>query len=188
MRDAIALQARARSPARPAASCGGSKARRATSDQGRRHADHRAPTSRPRTLIIARLSEAWPGIPVVAEETANAQSPDDVFFLVDPLDGTGDFIHGTGEYSVNIALSRPAGRSPRGRGTGAGPDLDRRRDGSRAGDRRRTRAAVLGAGRGCGPRPGRTCRPRQPSARGRARRRPAWRRSRSGRGAPPPRP
>lgn len=26
------------------------------------------------TLIITRLNEAWPGIPVVAEETANAQS------------------------------------------------------------------------------------------------------------------
>jgi 3'(2'), 5'-bisphosphate nucleotidase len=55
-------------------------------------------------LIIARLSETWPGIPVVAEETANAASPDHRFFLVDPLDGTSDFIRGTGEYSVNIAL------------------------------------------------------------------------------------
>ncbi|MBZ6076523.1 3'(2'),5'-bisphosphate nucleotidase CysQ family protein [Microvirga puerhi] len=55
-------------------------------------------------LIIAHLNEAWPGIPVVAEETASQVSPDSFFFLVDPLDGTGDFIHGTGEYSVNIAL------------------------------------------------------------------------------------
>ncbi len=30
--------------------------------------------------------------------------PGSLFFLVDPLDGTGDFIRGTGEYSVNIAL------------------------------------------------------------------------------------
>ncbi|HEY8380905.1 MAG TPA: 3'(2'),5'-bisphosphate nucleotidase CysQ [Microvirga sp.] len=58
------------------------------------------------TLIIARLNEAWAGVPVVAEETANAETPDEYFFLVDPLDGTGDFIHGTGEYSVNIALVR----------------------------------------------------------------------------------
>lgn len=57
-------------------------------------------------LIIRRLSEAWPGVPVVAEETASTVHPDDFFFLVDPLDGTGDFIHGTGEYSVNIALIR----------------------------------------------------------------------------------
>ena len=54
-------------------------------------------------LIIERLKEAWSDIPVVAEETANAASPDHCFFLVDPLDGTSDFIRGTGEYSVNIA-------------------------------------------------------------------------------------
>ncbi|MBM1169598.1 3'(2'),5'-bisphosphate nucleotidase CysQ family protein [Microvirga arabica] len=55
-------------------------------------------------LIIRRLDEAWPGVPVVAEETSSTVQTDDYFFLVDPLDGTGDFIHGTGEYSVNIAL------------------------------------------------------------------------------------
>ena len=61
-------------------------------------------------LIIRRLHEAWADVPVVAEETASGVKPDTFFFLVDPLDGTGDFIHGTGEYSVNIALvcgSRP---------------------------------------------------------------------------------
>jgi 3'(2'), 5'-bisphosphate nucleotidase len=57
-------------------------------------------------LILDRLNEAWAGIPVVAEETASTVQPDDLFFLVDPLDGTGDFIRGTGEYSVNIALIR----------------------------------------------------------------------------------
>ena len=55
-------------------------------------------------LIIGRLNEAWAGVPVVAEETSSTVQPDNYFFLVDPLDGTGDFIHGTGEYSVNIAL------------------------------------------------------------------------------------
>lgn len=55
-------------------------------------------------LIIERLQAAWPGIPVVAEETANAAEVAEVFFLVDPLDGTRDFLGGTGEYSVNIAL------------------------------------------------------------------------------------
>jgi len=59
-------------------------------------------------VIVARLTEAWPGIPVVAEETASDVAPDDYFFLVDPLDGTGDFLTGTGEYSVNIALIRQA--------------------------------------------------------------------------------
>ncbi|MFC4172136.1 MULTISPECIES: 3'(2'),5'-bisphosphate nucleotidase CysQ family protein [Microvirga] len=61
-------------------------------------------------LIIRRIGEVWNGIPVIAEETASTVEPDDYFFLVDPLDGTSDYIRGTGEYSVNIALiqgSRP---------------------------------------------------------------------------------
>jgi len=57
-------------------------------------------------LIIKRLGEVWAGVPIVAEETCSTTHPDDFFFLVDPLDGTGDFLHGTGEYSVNIALIR----------------------------------------------------------------------------------
>jgi 3'(2'), 5'-bisphosphate nucleotidase len=55
-------------------------------------------------LILNRLERAFPGVALVAEETANAAEPEDRFFLIDPLDGTGDFLHGTGEYSVNIAL------------------------------------------------------------------------------------
>jgi 3'(2'), 5'-bisphosphate nucleotidase len=55
-------------------------------------------------LILSRLARAWPGVPLVAEETANHAAPGEHFFLVDPLDGTSDFIHGTGEYTVNIAL------------------------------------------------------------------------------------
>lgn len=55
-------------------------------------------------LILGRLGEAWPDWPVVAEETASEVRPGEVFFLVDPLDGTRDYIHGTEEYSVNIAL------------------------------------------------------------------------------------
>ena len=55
-------------------------------------------------LILSRLARVWPGVPLVAEETANQAAPGEYFFLVDPLDGTRDFIHGTGEYTVNIAL------------------------------------------------------------------------------------
>lgn len=54
--------------------------------------------------IVAALGEAWPGIPVIAEETAAEAAPAALFFLVDPLDGTKDFLKGTGEYTVNIAL------------------------------------------------------------------------------------
>jgi 3'(2'), 5'-bisphosphate nucleotidase len=55
-------------------------------------------------LILSRLARAWPGVPAVAEETANHAAPGEQFFLVDPLDGTSDFLRGTGEYTVNIAL------------------------------------------------------------------------------------
>jgi 3'(2'), 5'-bisphosphate nucleotidase len=57
-------------------------------------------------LILDRLHGQWPALPVVAEETPSAERPGDRFFLVDPLDGTGDFLRGTGEYTVNIALIR----------------------------------------------------------------------------------
>ncbi|ACL56679.1 3'(2'),5'-bisphosphate nucleotidase CysQ family protein [Methylobacterium nodulans] len=54
--------------------------------------------------ILAALRARWPEIPVVAEETAGTCGGASLFFLVDPLDGTRDFLRGTGEYSVNIAL------------------------------------------------------------------------------------
>ncbi|MGE0230501.1 MAG: 3'(2'),5'-bisphosphate nucleotidase CysQ [Flavobacteriaceae bacterium] len=58
-------------------------------------------------LILARLSEAWPDIPVIAEEAASAgvlPAAGDRFFLVDPLDGTKEFIRGEDGFTVNIAL------------------------------------------------------------------------------------
>jgi len=57
-------------------------------------------------LIVAALAERFPGITVVAEERAQGDTarPADLFFLVDPLDGTRDFLAGTPDYSVNIAL------------------------------------------------------------------------------------
>lgn len=61
-------------------------------------------------LILRRLRETWPGIPVVAEETASDAVVGNLFFLVDPLDGTKDFLSGRGEYTVNIALV--SGRRP----------------------------------------------------------------------------
>jgi 3'(2'), 5'-bisphosphate nucleotidase len=55
-------------------------------------------------LILSALAQACPGIPVVAEETCHNVAPADLFFLVDPLDGTRDFLAGNPEYSVNIGL------------------------------------------------------------------------------------
>jgi 3'(2'),5'-bisphosphate nucleotidase len=57
--------------------------------------------------ILARLSAALPNVPVVAEEAvATGELPDTErrFLLVDPLDGTKEFIRGNGEFTVNVAL------------------------------------------------------------------------------------
>lgn len=59
------------------------------------------------TVILAGLAKVAPGIPVVAEEAVSAGNIPDVsdrFFLVDPLDGTKEFISRNGEFTVNIAL------------------------------------------------------------------------------------
>lgn len=59
-------------------------------------------------IILEALGREFPGVPVVAEEaTADGQVPHidgNAFFLVDPLDGTKEFISGSTDYTVNIAL------------------------------------------------------------------------------------
>ena len=58
-------------------------------------------------IILARLAKAFPDIPVVSEEAAAAGHVPDFgnqFFLVDPLDGTREYIKRNGEFTVNIAL------------------------------------------------------------------------------------
>ncbi len=56
--------------------------------------------------IIARgLAAALPDLPVVTEEQAASHQLDaDVFALVDPLDGTKEFVQRRGDFTVNIAL------------------------------------------------------------------------------------
>ena len=58
-------------------------------------------------VILAALARAAPGIPVIAEEEVAAgriPAHDRRFFLVDPLDGTKEFVRGGDDYTVNIAL------------------------------------------------------------------------------------
>jgi len=59
-------------------------------------------------VILAGLAELTPTIPVVAEEMVSAGCVPDLdggpFWLVDPLDGTKEFISKNGEFTVNIAL------------------------------------------------------------------------------------
>jgi len=65
-------------------------------------------------IILASLAKAAPGVPVIAEEEVAAgriPAHDGTFFLVDPLDGTKEFVRGGDDYTVNIALIE--NRSPR---------------------------------------------------------------------------
>jgi 3'(2'), 5'-bisphosphate nucleotidase len=58
-------------------------------------------------LILERLAVLAPGVPIVSEEASAAGRTPDVehaFFLVDPLDGTKEFLARNGEFTVNIAL------------------------------------------------------------------------------------
>ena len=57
-------------------------------------------------LIVAGLRAADPRIPVISEESTgtSAAPAHGRFWLVDPLDGTREFIARTGEFTVNIAL------------------------------------------------------------------------------------
>lgn len=76
-------------------------------------------------IIAAVLSNLLPDVPLIAEERVAAGIVPDIgetFLLVDPLDGTREFIAGRTEYTVNIALienGRPTV------GAIAAPELDK---------------------------------------------------------------
>ena len=60
-------------------------------------------------FILDALAKMTPDVPVVSEESASAGvfpdiGPHDLFWLVDPLDGTKEFLSRNGEFTVNIAL------------------------------------------------------------------------------------
>jgi len=58
-------------------------------------------------VVLAALARAAPGVPVIAEEEVAAgriPAHGDIFFLVDPLDGTKEFVRGGDDYTVNIGL------------------------------------------------------------------------------------
>jgi 3'(2'), 5'-bisphosphate nucleotidase len=58
-------------------------------------------------VIREGLIRAFPDIPVVTEESAGSHAiRADEFFIVDPLDGTKEFIQRRGDFTVNIALVR----------------------------------------------------------------------------------
>jgi 3'(2'), 5'-bisphosphate nucleotidase len=82
------------------------------SDFAVRIKDDRTPVTladeRAEAIIVAALAAGAPDIPVIAEEETAARGgavpPPPRFWLVDPLDGTREFISRNGEFTVNVAL------------------------------------------------------------------------------------
>jgi len=62
--------------------------------------------TRAEEIIGKRLEALLPGVPMIAEESfeAGTHGVQERFLLVDPLDGTREFITGSDEFTVNIAL------------------------------------------------------------------------------------
>jgi len=55
--------------------------------------------------IIETLSEAYPNHGFLAEESGELLNNSDHIWIIDPLDGTTNFIHGFPQYAISIALS-----------------------------------------------------------------------------------
>jgi len=75
-----------------------------------RHKDDQSPVTaadeEAEEFILVRLHRVAPGVPVIAEEEVSSGKVREIgarFFLVDPLDGTKEFLSRNGEFTVNIA-------------------------------------------------------------------------------------
>jgi len=58
-------------------------------------------------VLVEGLRDLLPDTPVISEESSHAiltSQPGERFWLVDPLDGTKEFINRNGEFTVNVAL------------------------------------------------------------------------------------
>jgi 3'(2'), 5'-bisphosphate nucleotidase len=58
-------------------------------------------------VILRGLAQMLPNVPVIAEESVDAAAPADLsgsFIIVDPLDGTREFLAGRDEFTVNLAI------------------------------------------------------------------------------------
>jgi 3'(2'), 5'-bisphosphate nucleotidase len=97
--------------ARVARDAGSAILRVYASDFDVRHKADRSPVTdadvQAEAIIVTALSELTPGIPIISEEAASEAATPAIgprFWLVDPLDGTREFIRRNGEFTVNIAL------------------------------------------------------------------------------------
>lgn len=78
------------------------KVSRKSDDSPVTEADERASQA-----MVKGLKRMMPGVAVISEELQSSHalaSARDTFWLVDPMDGTAEFLEGTGEFSINVAL------------------------------------------------------------------------------------
>jgi 3'(2'), 5'-bisphosphate nucleotidase len=62
---------------------------------------------RSQAILLEAVGRILPGVTVVAEEmTRHPSRLGDVFVLIDPLDGTREYVAGSGEYTVNLGIVR----------------------------------------------------------------------------------
>ena len=57
-------------------------------------------------IVTKKILELTPGLPIVSEETSHNKSTKDLsnFWLVDPIDGTYDYINNLSEFTINAGL------------------------------------------------------------------------------------
>ena len=57
-------------------------------------------------IISQKISELTPEVPIISEETVNIKekNKNSIFWLIDPIDGTKEYISGKDEYTLNAAL------------------------------------------------------------------------------------
>lgn len=63
--------------------------------------------SRTERILIEELSKARPGYGFLVEESGQIEGPDKTHrFIIDPIDGTTNFLHGIPHFAISIALER----------------------------------------------------------------------------------
>ena len=57
-------------------------------------------------ILSKKISELTPNIPIISEETVDItkKNKEKIFWLIDPIDGTKEYIAGKDEYTLNAAL------------------------------------------------------------------------------------
>ena len=57
-------------------------------------------------LVSNKIAELTPDIPIISEETVDLKKKNKskIFWLIDPIDGTKEYIAGKDEYTINAAL------------------------------------------------------------------------------------